>query len=263
VSTPLNPSPQFGTAEYVGVQGSNHCQYCHQPIEGTYYRVHDAMACPVCTEKVRVELAKDTHAAYMRALLFGLGAAVVGMILYATFVIVTGWIIGYVALAVGWMVGTAMKKGSGGVGGKRYQVAAAVLTYAAVSMAAIPIGIHYFIEHRHAQAQQAQTKSQLADEQRQLESESGQTSQGTDTSTTNSPPAPAPAAARPGLLASLGRLALLGVASPFLELRDSGPTIGWMIGIFILFIGIRIAWRLTAGVNIAIYGPFHVATTPT
>jgi hypothetical protein len=74
--------------------------------------------------------------------LYGIGAAVAGLILYATFAIATGIVIGYVSLAVGWMVGKAILKGSGGVGGRRYRITAALLTYAAVSMAAVPIWIH-------------------------------------------------------------------------------------------------------------------------
>jgi hypothetical protein len=124
-----SPTPQFGTAEYVGSPGDDHCQFCHQPISGNYFRVNEAMACLGCAEKARGELAKDTHAAYMRGLLYGIGAAVVGMILYATFAITTGIIIGYVSLAVGWMVGNAILKGSGGVGGRRYQITAVLLTY--------------------------------------------------------------------------------------------------------------------------------------
>jgi hypothetical protein len=175
-----NSTPQFGTAEYVGKPGNDHCQFCHQPIAGKYYRVNQAMACGGCAEQMRGELAKDTHAAYMRALVYGIGAAIVGMILYATFEIMTGLIIGYVSLAVGWMVGTAMMKGSNGVGGRRYQITAVLLTYAAVSMAAIPIWIHYAGKHRQQQqqSQRQQTQQQLEEEQRQLEAESGrQTSQ--------------------------------------------------------------------------------------
>ena len=101
-----NPTPQFGTAEYVESPGAD-----------------------------RAELAKDTHAAYVRAIVFGIGAAILGMILYATFEIQTGIVIGYAALAVGWLVGKAMITGSNGVGGRRYQIAAVLLTYAAVSTA--------------------------------------------------------------------------------------------------------------------------------
>ena len=105
-----NPTPQFGTVEYAGSPGGDHCQFCHQPIGGNYFRTNGAMTCPGCAEKMRGELAKDTHAAYVRAIIFGVGAAIVGMILYATFAIVTGIVIGYAALAVGWLVGKAMIK---------------------------------------------------------------------------------------------------------------------------------------------------------
>jgi hypothetical protein len=49
-------------------------------------------------------------------------------------------------------------------------------------------------------------------------------------------------------------LAFVGVASPLLELRD--PVHG-IIGLIILFVGIRFAWRFTAGRRIDVSGP-HV-----
>jgi hypothetical protein len=53
--------------------------------------------------------------------------------------------------------------------------------------------------------------------------------------------------------AAIGYLALLGLASPFLDLQD--PLHG-VIGLVILSVGIRIAWRLTAGSETQILGPF-------
>jgi hypothetical protein len=231
-----NPTPQFGTAEYVGSPGSDHCQFCHQPIAGRYYRVNDATACPGCAETMRGEMARDSHAAYTRALLYGIGAAVAGMILYATFEIVTGIIIGYLSLAVGWMVGKAIMKGSNGVGGRRYQIAAVLLTYAAVSLAAVPVIIHY------ARNQPRQTQRQkLEAEQRQLDPESGQN--------------PTPTLEQPSInLAALGRLVLLGLASPFLGVF--GNPFGGLVGLVILFVGIRIAARITAGRPPEVFGPF-------
>ncbi|HET9364174.1 MAG TPA: hypothetical protein VFP71_04205, partial [Candidatus Angelobacter sp.] len=52
------------------------------------------------------------------------------------------------------------------------------------------------------------------------------------------------------------KLAFLGLASPFLELQN--PVYG-LIGLVILFVGIRIAWRLTQGRSAAIHGPFDNA----
>jgi hypothetical protein len=231
-----NPTPQFGTAEYVGSPGADHCQFCHQPIAGNYYRANGAMACSGCAEKMRGELAKDTHAAYVRAIVFGIGAAILGMVLYATFEIQTGIVIGYAALAVGWLVGKAMITGSNGVGGRRYQIAAVLLTYAAVSTAAIPVWIHYASEHPHSQRQQAAKPAQDSDSSQQDD--------------LDGPPRP-----RPSRLAALGTLALLGLASPFLEF--SGNPLGALIGLVILFVGMQFAWKMTGAKPLQIFGPFE------
>jgi hypothetical protein len=137
------PTPQFGTAEYLGKPGGDHCQFCHQPIGTSYYRVNAAMACPGCAQKAKLELDRDTTGAFGKSLLFGFGAAVLGLILYSVFMIASGISIGYATLAVGWIVGKAMAKGSGGVTGRRYQVSAAILTYLASTLARVPVWIHY------------------------------------------------------------------------------------------------------------------------
>jgi hypothetical protein len=250
MSSPNNPTPQFGTAEYVGTPGNDHCQFCHQLIAGAYYRANDAMACPGCAEKMRGELPNDSHAAFVRGLVFGIGGAIVGLIAYATFAIVTGIVIGYASLAVGWMVGTAMIKGSHGVGGRRYQIAAVLLTYAAVSMAAIPIWIHYAGEHqpKHAQQQRANSDSARPDSGDQNQSSDSTASDSTSSDSANP---------RPTLGAWLVKIALLGLASPFLEL--SGDGLSGIIGLVILAVGMRFAWRITAGRPLQVFGPFDGA----
>jgi hypothetical protein len=239
-----NPAPQFGTAEYAGQPEGNRCRVCQQPMGGTYYRVQTAMVCPSCAEKMGSELAMDKHAAYVRALVYGIGAAVVGLIGYALIAIVLqGWVISYMSIGVGWIVGTAMMKGSNGVGGRRYQIAAALLTYAAVSMAAIPIWIHFAPE----QHRQKQTQSQkFEDEERKFGNEASQQQE----------QQPTPEAEKPqiSLGSWLGRVALLGLASPFIQL--AGNPFWGAIGLLILFWGIRIAWKIAAGRSFQIYGPF-------
>ena len=239
----LSSTPQFGTAEY-GVAGDR-CHLCKQPIGSVYYRIKDVMVCPSCADRVRSEHAQDTHAAYVRALTAGVAAAVGGLIAYAVIsIILQGWVISYMSFGVGWLVGTAMMKASGGVGGRRYQIAAVLLTYAAVSMAAIPIAF-YFASEKHEK--QAQHQNQQADEQ-QLD-DSGQQA--------TPPPQQRP---RLTLGAWLGRLALLGLASPFLELKDNGF---WgLIGLVILYVGIKIAWRITQGSPMEVFGPFNNTPQP-
>lgn len=236
-----NPTPQFGTVEYVGSPGGDRCQFCHQLIGGNYYRVNGAMACSGCADKMRYELAKDTHSAYVRAMLFGIGAAILGLVGYAVVsIILQGWVISYMSFGVGWLVGVAMMKGSGGIGGRRYQIAAVLLTYAAVSMAAIPIWIYFANQHRPKQTEQQRQEAQP--QQSDNESERRQQE-------------PAAARSRPSLGAWLARVAVLGLASPFLELQ--GNLFWGAMGLVILFVGIKIAWRLTAGRPMEIFGPFH------
>ena len=239
-------TPQFGTAEYA--TRSDQCQVCQQPLGGTYYRVNNAMACGSCADKLKSERPPDSHAAFLRALGAGIGAAIAGMIAYAVIsIILQGWVISYMSFGVGWLVGTAMIKASGGIGGRRYQIAAVLLTYAAVSLAAVPIWI-YFARQEHPK----QTEQQkLAAEQRELEKESGQ-----------KPSEPEPEPQRPRLTLGfwLVKVTLLGLASPFLALQ--GNLLWGALGLVILFVGIKIAWRLTAGRPIEILGPFHDSPQP-
>ena len=62
--------------------------------------------------------------------------------------IITHIAVGYASLAVGWMVAKAMVKGSGGIAGRRYQIIAGTLTYAACTLARIPVWIYQMPERR-------------------------------------------------------------------------------------------------------------------
>src|SRR5215471_8378635 len=147
----MSDTPQFGTAEYQETGGSDRCRTCVQPIKGQYFRVSGAITCARCAEYLANQSQPDTNTAFIRGLFFGLGAAVLGLILYSVVGIVTGLQIGYLSLAVGYMVGRAIMMGSAGVGGKRYQIMAVVLTYAAVSLSAVPIAISQFSKNKNRQ----------------------------------------------------------------------------------------------------------------
>jgi len=230
--------PQFATAEYAHIPGTERCRICNNLISGEYYRINNQMACATCAQQAKAGQPTDSHSAFVRGLLLGAGGAFVGLILYATVAIVTGWTIGYLALAVGWLVGKGMIKGSNGLGGRRYQIAAVLLTYAAISMAAIPVGISYAIKHQHAAVhKQASENSFPGDAQ------SPQTT-----------PVPKP---QIHVSALLGKLALWGLASPFLEFTG-GNVGGAALGLFILFIGLRIAWTMTAAKPLNVEGPYSV-----
>jgi hypothetical protein len=128
-------TPQFDTAEFHDKAAPDWCRVCKQSIVGSYYRVNGQMACAGCAELAKANIPANKHSAFAQSLVFGAGGAVLGLVIYAGFGIITGWMIGYISLAVGWIVGKAMMKGSGGLGGRRYQIAAVLFTYFAVSEA--------------------------------------------------------------------------------------------------------------------------------
>lgn len=193
---------------------------------------------------------QDCHAAFVRAILYGLVALPSGLVIYAAFAIATGITIGYLALAVGFIVGKAMMIGSKGVGGRRYQVAAVLLTYAAVSMASVPIAIHY-MKTQPSQRPSAQSQVTPKDSSSSAQDNSLGEAPQQNGSTASAAPA------KMSVAGAIGTLAMIGLASPFLELAEGGSG---FIGLIILFVGMRFAWKMTAGrSNFKLEGPFQLA----
>jgi hypothetical protein len=219
-----NGVPQFTTAEYSTQSGAAVCKSCGTSISGAYYRVNGVPVCGTCVQRIKDQAPVDSHSAFVRGICFGIGGAILGLALYAGFALATGWIVGFVSLAVGYIVGKAIVFGSGGAGGRRYQIAAVLLTYIAVSMAAVPIAMSQQMKQKSAQ----------------------QRAQASDPTIVAKP--------RMSPLKALGVLTMVGLASPFLDLAN--PAHG-VIGLIILVVGIRIAWRLTAARAVNIVGPIN------
>jgi predicted lipid-binding transport protein (Tim44 family) len=239
--------PQFGTAEYKSATGGETCRACKQTITGEYYRVNGVQACAACVDKVKQQMPKDTHAAFVRGMLFGVGGAIAGLIVYSVFGIVTGIVIGYVSLAVGWLVGKAIRLGSKGVGGRRYQIVAVAFTYAAVSMSAIPMGIAQYVKTKNEKAKVVVTTPQGNADSSATPGD-GTTSEQAASSTEPKE--------KMSVWAAIGALVFAGLASPFLEL---GNEPGGIIGLVILFVGMNIAWKLTGAPKLDIIGPFKAS----
>jgi hypothetical protein len=252
--------PQFSTAEYAGTPAEDCCRFCGQPVGSRYYRVKDAMSCCNCAGKLQASIPANSHGVFVRSLLCGLGGALLGLILYAAAGILLGVVVGYMSFGVGYLVAKSMMLGSRGAGGKRYQIAAAILTYAAVSMAGIPIGFGLYLkEHKEAlHSQTLQQKQQSLPQAGEQPAASAPEQSATKNNQEEVPDNALPAgASRPGLGTIVGRLAVLGLASPFYELENG---LSGVIGIVILLVGIQIAWRMTKGKHMTIYGPFETAS---
>jgi hypothetical protein len=120
---------QFDQVELPAAAVIKMCALCRTQITDTYYEAGGAVLCPSCSDKLTGRTSGAT--AFPRALLYGAGAAVAGTIVW--FIIgQIGYELGIIAIAVGFFVGRAVRVGSGGRGGWKYQALAMGLTYASI-----------------------------------------------------------------------------------------------------------------------------------
>ena len=241
-STPGSGAPlQFDTAiprvtpSAINPQGVT-CTLCQQTIPDEYYDVNGQSVCNACRGQL-AEMAETPRdwGVFVKAGLFGLGAAIAGAILYYAVVAITNFEIGIVAIAIGYMVGWTIRRGAGGRGGRRFQVLALVLTYWAVGLAYTPLVFQ-----------------QLGEEDKKEQA-----------STTE--PAPAPAAAPSeaddtpvNIPVVLGILLGFSLVLPVLTVVSSLP--GGLISGAIIAFGMQQAWRMTGTPALTISGPYRIAT---
>jgi hypothetical protein len=221
------------------------CVYCGRGITNEYFRVGGHMACPTCAQQAQSLAPPDAHSVFLHALSYGALAAIVGCIGYAVVVIGTGWTIGYAAIGVGYLVGWAMRKAAKEHGGRRYQWAAALLTYAAVAVAFVPIVLHANNKQR---------------EERSRVTQSSGTAATSSSATTQTEPTPHQQASPGRFVFAMLELLGLGLISPFFEL--TGSFFGGLLNLFIIFIGVRFAWQMMAVKTVSVEGPFEAAAPP-
>lgn len=136
-SRPIEPELRFDTVE--AAPSAPACARCSRAIASEYYEVNGAIVCPDCRVQVEADAASGSAAGRLsRAAVYGLGGAIAGAALYYAILAITGYEIGLVAIAVGWLVGRAVQLGSGHRGGRAYQVLAVLLTYLAIVSTYIP-----------------------------------------------------------------------------------------------------------------------------
>lgn len=244
------PAPQAGPAV--------HCSACKAVLTSRYYAVNGAPVCARC--RVVVDSAAEQAASkrlFARAALFGLGASILGAILYYGVIALTGLEIGIVAIVTGYLVGRAVRQGARGHGRRRFQVLAVVLTYFSVGLAYTPVAMKELVSHgagqraAHAAAPTARDSSSATDSTAAMPA-GGVTQAGA--------PVPAPSRSKMKMLPAL----LLVIASifllPLVVIVASMP--GGLLSALIIGIGMRQAWRMTGGRALQITGPFRIGDAP-
>ena len=115
------------------------CAACKRPLTQSYYTANRAIICDQCHGQFRAYLAGGSR--FKRAFAataLGLLAGLAGAALWYAVRKITGYEIGLIAIAVGLMVGVAVRKGSKGRGGWFYQTLAIVLTYCCICAQYMP-----------------------------------------------------------------------------------------------------------------------------
>lgn len=230
---------QFERAEFDQAP-SVECAQCKTPLSGYYYNVNGHTVCERCRHAIEAGLTSGSAPGrFVRALFAGLGAAVAGALVYYAISALTGYEIGLIAIAVGFAVGTAVRWGSGGRGGRGYQVLAVALTYLAIVSTYIPPIVKGLRERSPANVTQSSTPDGTATE--------------TPTAQTATPAQPqTPPGAGTFIVAVLILLAIAAVA-PFLAGFQN------ILGIAIIGFGLWQAWQLNRRAEVVISGPHVLA----
>lgn len=104
--------------------------------------------CAGCAEKAEAAFEEESRAPRVpQALLLGLLAAVVGCVLWYAVVVITNFELGIVAIAIGWLVGSAVMFGAGRKTGLVLQIMAALITLVALLFSEYLIVRHFAVKH--------------------------------------------------------------------------------------------------------------------
>jgi hypothetical protein len=140
MTEPPAPGLQFDKAEFASNEAAAAvCAGCQTPIAGDYYDVNGRTLCPACKAQVEQVLGGRPGAAgFLKALGGGVLGGLTGALIYYAVRAVSGYEIGIIAIAVGWLAGKGVNWGSGWRGGALYQTLAMVLTYVAIVSTYVP-----------------------------------------------------------------------------------------------------------------------------
>jgi hypothetical protein len=252
-----DPKPlQFETAEGTGAPSpaTLACSNCSSALTTEYYEASGRMVCPSCRTTISTLLSdRGGKERFILASVYGSGAALIGALLWWAVRAGTGYEVGLIAVAVGFMVGYAVRAGAQGRGGRRFQILAVLLTYAGISLNYVPDIIKGLGEAGKAAAEKEQ--------------KAAATGASADPSAATT--APAVAAKAPGdkdaAKASFSLLSLILLIGLVLGLAAAAPFLGGasnVIGLLIIGFALWEAWKMNRQAQVVWSGPFQVGAPP-
>ncbi len=229
------------------------CTFCAQPIERTYFTINGQAACAACRHGVGQTLTERPGVrGWLTAIALGSAAGLAGAVVWWAIRHFASLEIGLIAIAIGHTVGLGVRRGSGGRGGRAFQVLAVLLTYFWTTANYAPDIVQGLVNAAKERGEQAAAVTP-----------------GT-TAPAPQPPArapevspaaaqAAPAGAGEGVVLILTGAVMFAIvvfglcmASPFLLGVEN------VIGLLIISFGLYQAWQLNAAGQVAIEGPFRL-----
>ena len=219
---------QFDKADF-GTEAARRCTHCRKTVGDAYFTAGNHITCEACARGLG---SSGSAADLLRALGYGAGAAVLGTLIWLLVMKILDAELGLVAIAVGLLVGLAVRKGARGRGGPKYQAIAMVLTYVSITSSYVPFVIKGVTEKGN----------DAADEKKN----------GAAATSEPAPPAPSEPLSAGQLV--LGVIVIFGIAfaAPFLAGASN------VMGFFIIGIALYEAWKINR--RVPVLGPFRIGT---
>jgi hypothetical protein len=229
------------------------CAQCATPITDRYFTLGSHVLCESCHLAFQnVRAPGNVASRFFGAAALGTVAAAIGCALWMLVTELTGYEIGLIAIAVGYLVGMAVHVGARRVGGVACQLLAVFLTYSAIVMTYVPMIANQIVANEGVQ-QEAQAG--LSDEVQTTPSD-----EWAEDDTANSAPsadaeeAVAPSVTELGVDELAAWIAAIPIAYmlPFLMGFENA------IGILIIGFALWQAFRMNARTKVELQGPFRL-----
>lgn len=132
---------QFDQADFAaGDSADPICAACSRPLDGTFFQLNTAILCRGCGDGVQVTMnSSSAPLLFIKAAIFGVVGGAIGSGIYYAILALTGYEVGLVAIAVGWLVASGIQKGNENRGGLLYQLMAVAITYTAIVSTYVPL----------------------------------------------------------------------------------------------------------------------------
>ncbi len=145
---PGNPNLQFDHAEFSAGVPVLACTACGKAPGEYYFEINGKTLCGDCKQKIETRFKGGFKPApFLKSAGAGGLAALIGYLIYFVIKEATGYEFGLIALLVGFMVGVAVRWGSGGSGGWLYQLLALFFTYNAIVLTYVPMDAVEWMDH--------------------------------------------------------------------------------------------------------------------